>query len=242
MTRSAEDAAHMLQVLAGFDPRDSITANAPVPNYAAALHAPISHLRIGIPRDYFFENLQPDVASSVEAAINLLRPKIGTMQEVTLPRFQFVKDGSYDVELLHYQAPFLKESPALYHPWSLRQLRNLENVTAVNYVETLKLLRECRRDIRKNFERVDLLILPTKRDTAPTIESTVNETYKRPASNTAAFNRFGTPAISIPCGFSRDTLPIGLQIVGPAFAEARVLGLAYAYQQATDWHRRHPTL
>jgi aspartyl-tRNA(Asn)/glutamyl-tRNA(Gln) amidotransferase subunit A len=70
----------------------------------------------------------------------------------------------------------------------------------------------------------------------------VDESYKRPASNTSAFNRFGTPAISIPCGFSEDSLPIGLQIVGPAFGESRVLAVAHAYQQATDWHSRHPNL
>ncbi len=240
MTRSVEDAALMLQAMAGFDPDDSITADAPVPDFAVSLHAPMAKLRVGIPRDYFFENLASEVATAVDGAIALLRPKVREVRDVVVPRFQFVEQGSYDVELLHFQAPFFRKSPELYHPWSQRQLRELEKVSAVNYVETLKRIRECRRDIRRVFEHVDVLILPTKRDTAPTIAATVDGSYQRPASNTSAFNRFGTPAISVPCGFSRDSLPIGLQIVGPAFGEARVLAVAYAFQQATDWHLRHP--
>ncbi len=241
MTRSVEDAALMLQVLAGFDPADSITSAEAVPDYRAALRMPLSKLRLGIPRDYFFEGLQPDVAQAVDRAIELLRPKFHDTRDVILPRFLFVRNGSYDVELLHYQAPFFDKSPELYHPWSRRQLTELGQVTAVNYVETLKRIRECRRDIRRLFEQVDILLLPTKRDIAPTIQSTVDESYLRPASNTSAFNRFGTPAISIPCGFSQG-LPIGLQIVGRAFAESQVLAVAHAYQQITDWHTRHPKL
>ncbi len=232
----------MLQTLAGFDPADSITSGVPVPDYAASLHAPPSKLRLGVPRDYFFDELHPEVATSVDNAIRLLRPKFKEVHDVVLPRFQFVKNGSYDVELLHYQAPFFRKSPELYHPWSRRQLTELENVTAGDYVETLKRLRECRRDIRRIFEQIDILILPTKRDTAPTIKATIDESYRRPSSNTSAFNRFGTPAISVPCGFSRDSLPTGLQIVGPLFGEPQVLAVAHAYQQATDWHTRHPNL
>jgi aspartyl-tRNA(Asn)/glutamyl-tRNA(Gln) amidotransferase subunit A len=242
MTRSVEDAALMLQVLAGFDPDDSITANAPVPDYAAAMRAPLSDLRVGIPRDYFFDDLNPDVSAAVEAAIDVLRPKVREVRDVLLPRFQFVKNGSYNVELLHYQAQFFYKTPELYHPWSRRELTETESVTAVNYVETLKRLRECRRDIRRIFQQVDILLLPTKRDVAPTLKATIDETYTRPPSNTSAFNRFWTPALSIPCGFSRDGLPIGLQIVGSLFAESRVLAVAYAYQQATDWHKRRPKL
>ncbi|HMF75301.1 MAG TPA: amidase, partial [Bryobacteraceae bacterium] len=241
MTRSVEDAALMLQVLAGFDPADSISADVAVPDYAAALRHPIASLRVGIPRDYFFEKLDPEVAAAVERALEVLRPKVREVREVVLPRFQFVENGSYDVELLHYQAPFFHKSPELYHAWSRRQLTGLEKVTAVNYVETLKRIRECRRDIRRIFEQVDILILPTKRDTAPTIQATVDESYRRPPSNTSAFNRFGTPAMSIPCGYSRGSLPIGLQIVGSSFGEPSVLAVAHAYQQATDWHMRRPT-
>ncbi len=240
IARSVEDAAALLQVLAGYDPRDAIATSQPVPDYLQALRLPISHLRIGVPREYFFEGLHPDVSSAVEEAIRQLRSRVREVRDVTLPRLHIPPNGSYDVELYHYQKPFFDKTPELYHPWSQRQMNELKKVEAVPYVETLKRIRECRRDIRSTFEQVDLLVLPTKREPAPLISETVNETHQRPPSNTSAFNHFGAPAITVPCGFSKDGLPIGLQIVGPAYGEPLVLALAYAYQQSTDWHTRRP--
>jgi aspartyl-tRNA(Asn)/glutamyl-tRNA(Gln) amidotransferase subunit A len=242
ITRRVEDAALLLQVLAGFDPRDPITANVAVPHYRQALAAPIANLRIGVPRDYFFEGLHPDVAAAVDQAIRLLQGMTNEVREVKLPRFQFVEEGSYDVELLHYQAQFFDRTPELYHPWSRRQLEGLRKVTAVRYVETLKRIREARRDIRSIFEEVDVLLLPTMREPAPLITETVNETHQRSPSNVSAFNRFGTPAVSVPCGFSKEGLPIGLQVVGPPFEEGRILAVAHAFEQATQWHRNRPAL
>src|SRR6266567_2677877 len=95
--------------------------------------------------------------------------------------------------------------------------------------------RECRRDTRRVFEQVEVLVLPTMLEPAPLISETVNETHRRPPSNTSAFNHFGTPAMTLPCGFSKDGLPIGLQIVGPLWGEPVVLSVAYAYQQSTRW-------
>lgn len=240
ITRSVEDAAALLQVLAGYDSLDPITSQQPVPDYRQALGANISHLRIGVPRDYFFESLHPDVSSAVEQAIRLLQSQVRELRDITLPRLHVPPNGDYDVELYHYQKPFFDKTPELYHPWSQRQMNGLKKVEVVPYVETLKRIRECRRDIRKTFQEVDLLVLPTMREPAPLIAETVNETHRRPPSNTSAFNHFGTPAITVPCGFSKDGLPIGLQIVGPAYGEPAVLAAAYAYQQATDWHLRRP--
>jgi aspartyl-tRNA(Asn)/glutamyl-tRNA(Gln) amidotransferase subunit A len=121
-------------------------------------------------------------------------------------------------------------------------LNELGKVQAVPYVETLKRVRECRRQIRHTFEEVDILLLPTKREPAPLISETVNETHVRPPSNTSAFNHFGTPAITVPCGFSKEGLPVGLQIVGPAYGEPVVLAIAYVFQQMTDWHTRRPPI
>jgi aspartyl-tRNA(Asn)/glutamyl-tRNA(Gln) amidotransferase subunit A len=234
ITRTVEDAAVMLQVLAGFDPLDSITLNAPIPDYLAAIGQPIHELRIGVPREYFFEQLHPDVASSVDKAIALLRPKVKDVREVKLPRFQFVPNGDYNVELYHFQKPYFDAHPELYHPWSREELEGVKTVQTIPYIETLKRIRDCRRDIRFIFEQVDILLLPTMREPAPLITETVNRTHRRPPSNTSAFNRFGTPAMTVPCGFSKDGLPIGLQIVGPAFREPRVLSVAYVFQQATE--------
>jgi aspartyl-tRNA(Asn)/glutamyl-tRNA(Gln) amidotransferase subunit A len=242
ITRTVEDAAAVLQVLAGYDPLDAITASETVPDYARALRAPIAHLRVGVPRQYFFEQLHSDVASAVEEALRHLRGQVREIRDVTLPRLQIAENGDYDVELYHYQKPFFDKSPELYHPRSQRLLNEVKKVETTAYIETLKRVRECRRDIRRVFEQVDVLVLPTMREPAPLISETVNETHRRPPSNTAAFNHFGTPAMTLPCGFSGDGLPIGLQIVGPAWREPVVLSVAYAYQQSTDWHKRTPPI
>jgi aspartyl-tRNA(Asn)/glutamyl-tRNA(Gln) amidotransferase subunit A len=242
ITRTVEDAAAVLQVIAGYDPRDAITAAVPVPDYLRALHAPVANLRLGVPRDYFFDGLHPDVALAIEEAIRHLKGKVREVRDVTLPRLKVAENGTYDVELYHYQKPFFDKSPELYHPWSQRQMNELKQVQTIPYVETLKRVRECRRDIRRIFEQVDILALPTMREPAPLISETENETHKRPDSNTGAFNHFGTPAMTVPCGFSKDGLPIGLQLVGAPFHEPVVLSIAYAYQQSTDWHQRKPPL
>ena len=240
IARSVEDAAAILQAIAGYDPKDAITLAEPVPDYSQALRASIANVRIGVPRDYFFEGLHPEVSAAVEEAIRLLKTKVKEVRDVTLPRLQIAENGTYDVELYHYQKPFFDKSPELYHPWSQRQMNRLKQVETVPYIETLKRVRECRRDIRRVFEQVDILALPTMREPAPLISETVNETHRRPRSNTSAFNHFGTPAITVPCGFSKDGLPIGLQLVGAHFHEPLVLSVAYAYQQSTDWHRQIP--
>ncbi len=240
IARTVEDAAVLLQVLAGYDPLDAITLAEPAPDYSQALRLPIAHLRVGVPREYFFDQLHADVSSAVEEAIRQLRGKVREVREITLPRLQIAENGHYDVELYHYQKPFFDKSPELYHPWSQRHLNQMKKVETLAYIETLKRIRECRRDIRRVFEQVDVLVLPTMREPAPLISETVNETHRRPPSNTAAFNHFGTPALTLPCGFSRDGLPIGLQIVGPPYGEPVVLQVAHAYQQSTEWHRRTP--
>lgn len=242
ITRTVEDAAAMLQVLAGYDPEDAITRIQPVPDYTFALRGSLANLRVGVPRDYFFEQLDPDVAAAVEAAIEILRSKVREVRDVKLPRMHVAKNGTYDVELYHYQKPYFDAHPELYHPWSQRQMNELKKVQAVPYVETLKRIRECRLNIRHTFEDLDILLTPTMREPAPLISETVNETHLRPPSNTSSFNHFGTPAMTVPCGFSKHGLPIGLQIVGPPFSERVVLSVAYAYQQATDWHTKRPPI
>jgi aspartyl-tRNA(Asn)/glutamyl-tRNA(Gln) amidotransferase subunit A len=118
----------------------------------------------------------------------------------------------------------------------------MKQVDTVAYVETLKRVRECRRDIQRVFESVDILILPTMREPAPLISETVDESHRRPPSNTSVFNHFGTPALTLPCGFSKEGMPIGLQIAAAPYREAVVLQFAYAYQQATEWHKQVPTI
>jgi aspartyl-tRNA(Asn)/glutamyl-tRNA(Gln) amidotransferase subunit A len=240
MARSVEDTALMLGVMAGSDPLDAITLDRPVPDYSRALHDSVANLRIGVPRPYFFDNLDPDVATNVENAINLMKHKTREARDVALPLFPLVEGGSTDIELYHYHRAMFDASPEKYHPTSRRLLDRAKTISAERYVETLKRIREARRDIRRTFQEVDVLLLPTMREPAPFIKEIVDQTHRLPLSNVSSFNRFGLPALTLPCGFSRDGLPIGLQVVGPYFGESVVLATAFAYQQSTDWHLKHP--
>jgi aspartyl-tRNA(Asn)/glutamyl-tRNA(Gln) amidotransferase subunit A len=240
MTRSVEDAALMLELMAGYDPQDAIVLDRSVPAYTRALSDTVAKLRIGVPRVYFFESLHPDVASRVEAAITLMSHKAREVREVKLPQFEAVQGGGTDIELYHYHRSMFDASPEQYQPYSRRLLERAKTTSAERYVETLKRIRELRRDVRRIFDEVDVLLLPTMREPAPPVDEVVAQTHRALPSNTSAFNRFGLPALSLPCGFSNDGLPIGLQVVGPYFGESVVLSTAFAYQQATDWHRRHP--
>ena len=242
MARTVEDAALLLGLLAGYDPKDAITADRPVADYSRAVHESVANLRIGVPRSYFFETLDGDVASKVEEAIEIMRRKTREVREVTVPLASNVEGGGTDIELYHYHKQFFDAAPEKYHPWSRRLLERAKSTSAERYVETLKRLRESRRDVKRIFEQVDVLLLPTMREPAPLIGETMEETHRRPPSNTSAFNRLGLPAMTVPCGFSRLGLPIGLQVVGPAFGELAVVSVAYAYQQANGWREKHPAI
>jgi len=136
------------------------------------------------------------------------------------------------------------KSPELYQPETLRRIRNGENVTAAEYIQRRRELEEARRKIRSVFAEVDVLVTPTIPMPAPAISDLkANPENLRPAElkllrNTRPFNVWGLPAISVPCGFTQSGLPIGLQIAGPHWREDLVLRLAYAYEQATAWHKR----
>ena len=232
----------MLEILAGFDPLDAITLDRPVPAYSRALRDSIAQLRVGIPRTYFFENLDPDVAVSVEAAIALMKTRVRLIKDVTLPELQAVQGGGTDIELYHYHRELFEKNREKYTEYSQRLLDRAKTVDAVKYVETLKRIRDGRRAVRTIFEEVDVLVLPTMREPAPLIKEVMDRTHRGRASNTSAFNRFGLPALTLPCGFSKDGLPIGLQVVGPYFGENVVLSVAHAFQRSTDWHLRRPAV
>jgi aspartyl-tRNA(Asn)/glutamyl-tRNA(Gln) amidotransferase subunit A len=240
IARTVEDAAVLLQVIAGHDPLDAITRNEAVPDYTRELRGGITGLRVGVPREYFFEQLHPDVAAAAEEAIRWLRGRVREVRDVVLPRLRLAENGDYDVELYHYQKPWFDQSPELYHPYGQRLLNRVKKTDTVAYIETLKRVRECRRDIRRVFEQVDVLVLPTMREPAPLLSETIAETHRRPPSNTSAFNHFGTPAMTVPCGWSKDGLPIGLQIVGAPFREEVVARVAWSYQEAAGWKGRRP--
>jgi aspartyl-tRNA(Asn)/glutamyl-tRNA(Gln) amidotransferase subunit A len=245
MTKNVEDAAILLNVIAGYDEQDPTTVDMPVADYARALTTSTAKLRLGVPRTPFFANLDPDVAAAVDTAITLLHKLTASVEDVELPPAGNPAQV-WGPEIYAYHSKWIAESPEKYQPPTRAQIQRDAEARAGQYALARRQVDLARREIRKVFSRVDLLVTPTMKTPAPLI---ANQGRGAPppgaggaGGNTAQFDVFGLPTISIPCGFSRSGLPIGLQLSGAHWAESTVLALAHAYEQSTDWHTRRPRL
>jgi aspartyl-tRNA(Asn)/glutamyl-tRNA(Gln) amidotransferase subunit A len=244
ITRTVADAAVILQAIAGFDGKDSSSADVPVPDYLSMLRAEAPRSRIGVPRRFFFDDLDPEIDSAVKQALSVLSTMSADVRDIEIP---VPTDRTLQsAESYAYHAKFVARSPELYQPETLRRIRIRENISAADLIERRRELEQARQEIGKIFEEVDLLVTPTTPIPAPAFaELKQNPDLLRPREilllrNTRPINVWGLPAISIPCGFTSAGLPIGLQIIGPHWGEAKVLQLAHAYEQATAWHKRQP--
>ncbi|HML16761.1 MAG TPA: amidase family protein, partial [Bryobacteraceae bacterium] len=197
-------------------------------------------LRLGIPRKPFFDSLDSEVEKSVNAAIEVLRKMTASMADVQFPT-STVQSQILGPEAYAYHSKWITESPELYQPQTRAILQRSADTKAGAYAAALHELAIERREIASFFANIDLLITPTMPNAAAAIEESAQRNTAS-VRNTSPFDVFGLPAISVPCGFSSAGLPIGLQIAGAPFAEATVLALAHAYQQATDWGTRRPAL
>ena len=244
MCRSVADAALLLSAIGGYDPRDSSSVEAPKSDYTAALRAKVSVLRLGTPRSVFYEKLDPEIEAAINTALGVLRRLTAGLREVSVqPISDTLVPNIVLAENYAFHEPYFVKAPQLYHAAISRNLRQGSEVTAAAYIESRRELDEVRRAIGAVFSDVDLLVTPTTPGLPPTIEDAVRLGIEVELNrNTALFNVYGLPTISIPCGFSSSGLPIGMQISGPRFGEAKVLALAHAYEQATDWHTRRPSI
>jgi aspartyl-tRNA(Asn)/glutamyl-tRNA(Gln) amidotransferase subunit A len=242
MCRSVVDAALLLSVLVGYDPRDSTSVEAPITDYTAALRARVSKLRLGAPRVVFYDQLDPEIEAAMSTALGVLRRLTGGFREVTLPPISDMLAPTIILaENYAFHEPYFVKTPQLYNAAISRNLRQGSEVTTEAYIQARRDLDAARRAIGAVFSTVDLLITPTTAVPPPTIEEAVRLGVEvELIRNTTPFNVYGLPTISIPCGFTSSGLPIGMQISGPRFGEANVLALAHAYEQATDWHTRRP--
>ena len=242
MSRSVADAALLLQAIAGYDPRDVASVEVLVPDdYGAALRRRTSALRLGVPRVPFFDDVDAQVLAATEDALETLATLTAGNRDVELPPLPAARPVG--VEAYAYHARYLADRGALYAPSTLERIESGREMTASEYAGVLYELELGRKAIREVFDEVDLLVTPTLMELPITIAAALEapiEATRRLIRNPAPFNVYGIPAISVPCGFSRDGLPIGLQISGAPFAESDVLALAHAYQQVTGWHRRTP--
>jgi aspartyl-tRNA(Asn)/glutamyl-tRNA(Gln) amidotransferase subunit A len=238
MTKTVEDTAIMLNVIAGYDEQDVTTVDVPVPDYVKALRNPTSKLRLGLLRKPYFDNMHPDVGKAMDAALVVLGKLTASMKDVELPR---APGGPImGAEAYTYHQQYITKTPELYQPAVRGAIQSGANVKPDAYVRAIRDLALARRDIKKAFADVDLVILPTMAD--PPFKIEVGLTRNVSARNTSVFDALGIPMISIPCGFTSAGLPIGLQIGGAPWAEPAILALAHAYEQATEWHKRHPKL
>jgi aspartyl-tRNA(Asn)/glutamyl-tRNA(Gln) amidotransferase subunit A len=242
LAATVADAAIVLQAIAGYDSADITAADVSVADYVSALREDAKALRVGVPRGYFFDDLDPEVASAMEHALRGIQNLGAEIREVQLdvPTDRTLQTA----ESYAYHAENVAKSPELYQPETLRRIRSGEKVSAAEYIQRRRELEEGRRRIHAVFSDVDVLVTPTLPMPAPLIaDLKANPDGLRPAElrllrNTRPFNVWGLPAISVPCGFTQSGLPIGLQIAGQHWREDAVLRLAHAYEQASAWHKR----
>jgi Asp-tRNA(Asn)/Glu-tRNA(Gln) amidotransferase A subunit family amidase len=243
LARSVADVAIVLRAIAGFDAADMTTAEVLVADYLSGMKESPARLRVGVSRDYFFDDLDVEVASTMNHALDTIRTIAAQMKEV---RLDVPTDRTLQkAESYANHAESVAKSPELYDPETVRRIRSGENVSAAEYIQQRRELERVRRSIRSIFADIDLLVTPTTPMPAPSIaELKASPEALRPAElrllrNTRPFNVWGLPAISVPCGFTHAGLPIGLQISAPPWREDLVLRLAFAYEQATAWHKRN---
>jgi aspartyl-tRNA(Asn)/glutamyl-tRNA(Gln) amidotransferase subunit A len=268
VARTAEDCAHVLQAMAGFDPLDSTSVDRPVPDYAGALDRPIKGLRVGLPKEYFAEGLEPGTRDAVMAAVKKLQELGATVHDISLPNsplsvptYYVVAPAEASSNLARFdgvryghRAEGVKTLEELYKKsrgegFGAEVQRRIMIGTYVlshgyydaYYLKAQKVRRLIYDDFRRAFETVDVVLGPTAQapafklgdKTSDPVAMYLNDIY------TIAANLAGIPAMSLPGGFV-DGLPVGVQLMGNYFDEARLLNVAHQYQLATDWHARRP--
>jgi len=268
ITRSAEDAALLLNAMAGVDPRDSTSADQPIPDYTATLSDPVKGLRIGVVRQHFDEGLDDECGKTVKTALAALEDAGARLVDVDLPNIGLSVPTYYvvapaecssnlsrfDGVRFGHRADNVKDILDLYcrsrgEGFGAEVKRRIMTGTYVlsagyydaYYLKAQKVRQLISRDFNQAFENVDVIAGPT----APTTAFRLGEKTDDPITMylndiyTIGANLAGLPGISVPCGLVKK-MPVGLQLVGPAFAEASLLSCAHQYQQITDWHRQAP--
>ncbi len=270
LTRDVRDAALVLEAIAGHDPQDATSLDAPVPNYAAQLEGGVSGLRIGVAKEFFNEAVQPAVRAAVQAAIQKLEQLGATVVEVSLPHTDYALAAYYIIapaeasaNLARYDGvkyglsvpadnitdSYMQTRQQGFGPEVKRRIMLGTYALSAGYydayyLKALKVRSLIKQDYEQAFAQVDLIAGPVAPTTAfrlgdktdDPLAMYLNDVYSIPA------NLAGICGISVPCGFDEAGLPIGLQLQGPSLGEVNLLRAAYSYEQATDWHKRHPTI
>ncbi|MGA9866217.1 MAG: amidase [Acetobacteraceae bacterium] len=251
LARTARDCARILSVIAGNDPRDPTSARETVPDYEAALDGDLRGQRIGIAETWFLDDADPSVVAAMEQAVAVLAARGATVCRIALPAMDAV--AAYGgiisrVEAATIHAQWLRERAGDYAVHLSGRMYPGLAIPAPYYVEALSRRGPVLKAFAEVFAQVDAIATPTIRTSLPTLAATDIDAgdpeavarFLAVSDNTRPFNYLGLPAISVPCGFDPNGLPIGLQLAGRPFGEARLFKLAEAYQRETDWHTRRP--
>jgi len=271
LTKDVEDAAILLSAIAGHDPRDSTSLNAPVPDYVTDMKQGnnLQGLKVGVPQEYFIEGLSPDVEKVIRAAIDQLASLGADIVEVSLPNtgygipvYYLISTAEASANLSRYDGVrfgLRKDGGDMWHtftetrkvgfgPEVKRRIMLGTYALSAGYYDAYYLKAQqvrtlLRRDFEQAFETVDVMVSPVTPDVAFEIGAKVDDPLQMYLSDvfTVTLNLAGVCGISIPCGFA-EQMPVGLQIIGPALGESKILRTAYHYEQATDWHNQKPIL
>jgi len=245
MARTARDCALMMDVMAGYDPADPSSANVPVPQYAATLTGSLAGVRIGVPSAYFFNapELDAEVCAAVRAAIDRMQTAGAQVVHLDIPYTAEARTAQRVIliaEAYTYHLSDLRAQPERYGKYTRQTFLQGALYTAADYLGAQRMRSVVRDACLAAMADVDVVITPT----APNIATRYDEYDPDGAITTPSFmghwNLTGMPALSVPCGFHRTGMPIGMQIIGKPFTDDIVLAVGDAYQQITDWHLRVP--
>jgi aspartyl-tRNA(Asn)/glutamyl-tRNA(Gln) amidotransferase subunit A len=246
MARTVEDAALLLNEITGADAQDPWSAARSGEDFARDLGRGARGLTVGVPRDWFFDGVEPAIVEAVRAAAGVLKHEGARVVEVALPGMADAHTAAHAIlasEASAYHEPWLRARPEDYGPDVRRALELGYFISAVDYVNARRMQALVRTHALAALREADVLVMPTLPRTPPTIGEVMSREPE------VAWNRFmtpwnltGLPAASLPCGFDPVGLPVGLQIVGRPFDEVTVLRAARAYERVTEWHERRPEL
>jgi aspartyl-tRNA(Asn)/glutamyl-tRNA(Gln) amidotransferase subunit A len=251
LTRTVKDAAIMLQALAGYDPRDLGSSNAPLANYVAKLTGEIKGLRLGMPTRFFLDYTDPEVKSAYAHAVKVLEELGACIIEVALPSAvedawsiaQVIMNGEANV----WHEPYLQTQAEDYAPQVRKFLERGKPTLATDYVKAQRAQARLRQEMQAVFSPIDALLTPGELIPPPLHDARAAVINGQEVSLMAAlisatcpFNVTGQPALTVPCGCTTSGLPLALQIVGKSFDEATILQVGHAYETHTSWHQQRP--
>lgn len=240
MARTVEDVAIVMNAIAGHDPNDTWSSREPVPDYTKDLRRGVKGLRVGVPDSFFFDSLEPEIEAGVRAAIVVLESLGASVQPVSLPYIEELPSATNAIQLpeaLAYHQKWMVERPDDYLDDVRYRLELGAMIPAVSYVQAQRLREKAITAWSEEvFTRVDVIAMASTQGPAFKLEGSDLSVTLSLIRLTNPLNLLGVPAISVPCGFTSENLPFGLQLAGRWWDEATVLCAAYAYEQATEWH------